>query len=298
MVEVRRQQTLRFDGEASATAELLKVASKRLEKIGAWPATPGMITVLIVNDGTRPAKRVRLIWDAVRAMGTENETVNGRDDAVVAREPGSASMILASKTPFKTSLGVELTSRKIPQEVLAIFYLAHESHHVSEPERQNSLGILNREAASRALRGVQADFSDSWLAAARALALFESAAPTAELDQAVDALDEGAADALGLWMVREAGLPWEDLCAGVSRCRAESADPGYRVAWLLDKLLEQGLPKSREDLYSACWKEAFGLALDRGLPATHADARRALEAALASPAVALVERARSPLPGS
>ncbi len=280
MRTVRVIPALGLSKQAKELAINLRPLVAQLETLGAFPTSPESITLLIVLEGARSRPIFRNIWDAVKGMGTINTPGDENDDAVIVRKPGSECVILVSKRFYEESIGSALAEAGNTNEAIGIFFIAHEVHHISEPERQNSCGITIRESDHKILRGAQPHFPVSWIAAARALASLDADKNDLNLKFALDAFDEGSADMTGLWFAREANLPWEKLCCAMSEYRKAKYLPGYGVGWLLDEFLKEELPDSRKELYTRCWRKAFTLAMTSHAVSEQPDVFRALAMAL------------------
>jgi hypothetical protein len=267
---VRLKESTWRNSPSTELEKTLEEACTRLSELDAWPF-PNVV-VDIVNEGDWDARRKEA--SSVRAMGVETDVGAFsmlRNAFGVAKPP---SILCSGELFVATGLASDLLKDKLPREWIAIHFLAHETHHLTETARRSKAKVPAGLEQSRMAGGIVPELPSEWISIAVAAAAAEVAggAKDLALRRAADIADEGAADAVGLyWLSRTTGGDWRRYAKSLAARRLEYerlSESNYAIGDAIDKFAGQNMPATLSGVYERVWamvKEAGEGAADKQL---------------------------------
>lgn len=250
---------------------ILLDAVNLLDAGGAWPKTCGPIEIRILNDGA-PQSGDDEETTQVNQMVTLNESVDvGRfSNKRISRKDGTAASILVSVELFNGGLAADLRRAGATEQEVAVHFLGHEIHHLTEIERLAAGGFKNRDRASRFASAFHDALPMDWKKTVALLVKEFGSSNTAlrstEIKAAEDIADEATADLLGLYWFSVTLPNWEAFAAKLVDGRRTG---GYAIADEIAAATNAKAPLNPSEIYTRCWRAAFEKVLSsRDLPVT------------------------------
>ena len=239
---------------------VLSDAARLLDEVGAWPTTCGPIEIRILNDGA-PESGDDEETTQVYQMATLNESVDQGHvfKRQIARKDSTVASILVSVDLFRGGLAAALLSAGASEREIAVHFLAHEIHHLTEIERLSVGNFRNKDRASRFASAFQGMLPEDWRNAITLLVKeFSGSHKTPEIEAAEDIADEAAADLLGLYWFNQALPNWKKFAEKLVEGRKTGF---YAIAPELVEATSAEEPLDPSEIYLWCWRTAFEKAL-------------------------------------
>lgn len=243
----------------------IQKAVRELASVRAWPTNIGPFEVAILDP-----KMMMNFKSTVRTGWEPSE--DAKFDAI-ERTPGETSVDVSLNT-FIDESGFRMLRLGASRQDVLLFFLAHEIHHLDEPERMAQCGIKLGQHHTAFAGAARPEFPQIWQEALRAYTknypnIVDE--PT-ELQSAGNIANEASADLVSLyWMskIRNAKAVYQFFGKLIEfRRSAGSKEVGasprkYEIADAVEAVFQHGIFEPRE-IHRKCWSIAVEHALDSG----------------------------------
>lgn len=247
----------------------IQKAVRELASVGAWPTNIGPYEVVILDS-----KKMMNFKSTVRTGWAPNENV---EFEAIERTPGETSVDVSLNT-FIDESGYRMLRLGASRQDVLLFFLAHEIHHLDEPERMAQCGIKLGQHHTAFAGAARPEFSQIWQEALRA---YTQSYPNivdepAELQAAGNIANEASADLVSLyWMSKIRSAKAVQHFVGKliefrrgSGARENEASPRkYEIADAVEAVFQNGISEPNE-IHQKCWSIAVERALDSGCLST------------------------------
>ena len=241
--------------------DLIKAVDK-LHGVGAWPSAIGNFVITILH----PTK----MRGYQSAMRTGWEMRDDNENGAIERAPDGTS-IDTSLRIFIDEAGAKFVELGASRADIALFFLAHEIHHLDEAERMAACGIKAGQHHSALVGAARPELAPEWREALRAFSVefpHEDGLPPA-LSKAGITANEASADLAALhWMGRiKPANELESFAKLLVQFRRsyevasqDGSPANYVVAATIESCLAEGLV-SLDEIHRRCWRLAIDEAI-------------------------------------